>query len=351
MFYMGTDKIDVEWIKEEESQEPDSGQLRKECADETEYGKSGVQAEDGVGPEGGVGPEDGTDPEDDMGKERFELLRESGRCYLTCTLKEDCEEEAAMLAHNRPDGYLAVTRKSINGQAKLFFDITGKQSLLRCYEKKKLSYEELAALLLSVKSGLDRVEEYLLSEDGLVLSPAYLYRNMNGRQLYFVYLPSLPGLFAQHIRELARFLMGHVDYGEDLAVELAGQFFRYTEAENFSMTVFLEENRSIFEHSAPEKGQEEQEEKHSETGMPDRDETEFMEKGEEEPLKGRRMVYAGAAAVLIAACALPKLAWLLVPAGICAGVAAGILPGRMGRAQQKLLKKEREVYLFSEEQT
>lgn len=148
---MGTDKIDVEWIKEEESQEPDSGQLRKECADETECGKSGVQAEDGMGPEGGVGPEDGADPEDGMGKERFELLRESGRCYLTCTLKEDCEEEAAMLAHNRPDGYLAVTQKSMNGQAKLFFDITGKQSLLRCYEKKKLSYEELAALLLSVK--------------------------------------------------------------------------------------------------------------------------------------------------------------------------------------------------------
>lgn len=336
---MGTDKIDVEWIKEDESQEPDSGQLRKEGAEEIEYGKSGVLAE------GDVGPEDGADPE------RFELLREGGRCYLTCTLKEDCEEEAAMLVHNRPDGYLAVTRKCMNGQAKLFFDITGKQSLLRCYDKKKLSFEELAALLLSVKSGLDRVEEYLLSEDGLVLSPAYLYRNMNGKQLYFVYLPSSPGLFAQHIRELAHFLMGHVDYGEDLAVELAGQFFQYTEAENFSMTVFLEENRTYFEHSAPEKGQEEQEEKLSEMGVPDRDETEFMEKGEEEPLKDRRLVYAGAAAALLAAYALPKLAWLLVPAGICAGTAAGILPGCMGKARQKLLKKEREVYLFSEEQS
>lgn len=331
---METDRIDVEWIKEE-AQEPDDGRLRKECAGDTEYEKSKVQAEN------------------DADAQEFMLLREGGRCYLTCAIKENCGDEEMMLVDNKPDGYLIAARKSMNGQARLFFDITGKQSLLRCYEKKKLSFEELAALLLSVKSGLDRIEEYLLSEDGLVLSPAYLYRNMSGKQLYFVYLPSLPGSFAQHIREFARFLMSHVDYGEDLAVELAGQFFQYAEAENFSMTVFLEENRSYFERSTSEQRQEEQEEGLSKTGMSKQEESEYAEKGAEEPVKNRRLVRAGAvtAAAFFAAWALPDMRWLFVPAGLCAGTAAGILPGWMGRAQQKLLKKEREVYLFSEEKT
>lgn len=331
---MGTDMIQVEWI-EEERQEADGRIMKEEGAVDAEYEKKNTRAGDITG------------------MQEFGFLREGGRCYLTCPSESSCEDEEVMLANNKPDGFLIVTRKSMNGQAKLLFDITGKQSLLRCYEKKKISYEELAALLLSVKSSLDRVEEYLLSEDGLVLSPAYLYRNMSGKQLYFAYLPSPADVFAQHIRELARFLMDRVDYGEDAAVELAGQFFQYTEAENFNMTVFMEENRSYFERSGMEKDQEEQAGEELEAGVLKPDETGSVEEGEGQPLKEKKPVRTGAAiaaGALLAAWALPKMAWVLIPGGMCAGTAAGILPYWKGRAKQKLLKKEREIYLFSEEQ-
>lgn len=331
---MGTDMIQVEWI-EEERQEADGRIMKEEAAADAEYVKKNTRTGDTAG------------------MQEFGFLREGGRCYLTCPSESGCGDEEMMLADNKPDGFLIVTLRSMNGQAKLLFDITGKQSLLRCYEKKKMSYEELIALLLSVKSGLDRVGEYLLSEDGLVLSPAYLYRNMSGKQFYFAYLPSSTGVFAQQIRELARFLMDHVDYGEDAAVELAGQFFQYTEAENFNMTVFMEENRSYFERSGMEKDQEEQAGEELEAGVLKPDETGSVEEGEGQPLKEKKPVRTGAAiaaGALLAAWVLPKMAWVLIPGGMCAGTAAGILPYWKGRAKQKLLKKEREIYLFSEEQ-
>ncbi|MBD5481880.1 MAG: hypothetical protein HDR15_05020 [Lachnospiraceae bacterium] len=336
---MESDTIEVEWLEETEPEEGVAGITEAECLDVT--GRS-----DAVGQFGAAGQKEGSkQPE-------FAQVREGGRTYLLCDCGDVCDDEEAMLADNRPEGLLPVAKRSMNGQIQLSYDITGKQSLAGCYGKKAIAFEALCAMLLSVHSCLNRMEEYLLSEDCLVLCPAYLYTNMGGRQLYFVYLPAPGGAFSERIRELAQFLMEHADYEDERAVALAGQFYQYTEAENFSMTVFLEENNVYFEE--PDTGKEQDEQADDmpveEGQLPQ--ESGYPAETEERQENGKRWRLLGpAAAAMIGFAAwqawqVPWNAQARIPAGICAGIAAGIGLRYIGWAKRTLAKKEREIFFM-----
>lgn len=289
-----------------------------------------------------------------FGTAEFAQIREGGRTYLTCACETICDDEEAMLADNRPEGLLPVMKKHVNGRLQLFYDITGKQSLTGCYGKRAITYKELGTLLLSVQSCLNRTEEYLLSEDCLVFEASYVYTNMAGGQFFFAYCPAYRGTFAEHIRELAHFLMEHVDYQDERAVALAGQFYQYADAENFSMTVFLEENRAYFEEADTAKERDDQEGEGQAVLEWERqvqeEGTELQETGGRQE-KGKRSGLIGLAAIAAAGLAVwssPQNAQILIPAGICAGIAAVILSRYFKWAGRTLAKKEREIYLISQ---
>ena len=231
---MDSDTIQIEWLKEQETNESSSGAKALEAEQETNESDSGAGA-----------PE--AEREEQQNQTGFMPVRRGGRTYLTCDGGSFCEDEEAMLAANHLEGCLAVRKQCVDGQIRLSYDITGKQSLSACYGKRAAAFQELRMLLLAVRSCLYQTEEYLLSEDHLVFCADYVYTNVTGRRFYFVYLPSFTGTFAEHIKELASFLTEHVDYQDERAVALAGQLYRYADAENFSMAVFLEENRVFFE--------------------------------------------------------------------------------------------------------
>lgn len=368
--------IEVEWIKEAEEKAEAETKEKKETKKEAGE-KTG--AETGFGPKAGVviktaSEDPDADGERNRGSQngenrdcgerpkpkqkqtaeepRFQQVREGGRTYLRCVCEAFCSDEEAMLADNRPEGLLAVTKRCVNGQMQLLYDITGRQSLSGCYEKKTISYDELCGMLLSVHSCLNRMEEYLLSESGLVFCPAYLYTNMAGRQLYFVYLPAMGGGFAEHIRELAHFLMEHVEYEDERAAMLAGQFYQYTAAENFSLTVFLEENRGYFEKADTKNEEDGQESERSdcEWQMREEDGNQKMAGGQQDGQdRGKSPVLIGliaAAAVFAAAWSLSWHTRTLLPAGIFAGIAAGRSVWYTGWARRTLEKKEREIFFI-----
>ncbi|MCM1103848.1 MAG: DUF6382 domain-containing protein [Clostridium sp.] len=331
--------IEVEWLKEPREAETEYGKNMAESEAELEK----ETAERGAESEGQAGLPEETG---------FTQVREGGRTYLRCVCESFGGDEEAMLADNQMEGLLNVAKKCINGRTQLSYDITGKQSLSGCYEKKAIAYSELCAMLLSVHDCLNRMEEYLLSEGSLVFSPAYLYKNLTGGQLYFVYLPAQRDGFAEHIREFASFLMEHVEYEDERAAALAGQFYQYTEAENFSLTVFLEENRAYFEGTEVQK--EEGEQTDDRSGQEWRMQEENRDGNEaawqqEMQDSGKRPVLIGlivAAIVVFIAWSLPWNAQTLIPAGILAGAAAGMGVWYPGWAKRTLEKKEREIFFM-----
>lgn len=343
---MESDTIQVEWIEETEPEEGIAGITEEECLD-------AAGRFDAAGGLDAVGEFDEAGLKKGSKQPEFAQVREGGRTYLLCDCGDVCDDEEAMLADNRPEGLLPVAKRSVNGQIQLSYDITGKQSLSGCYGKKAIAFEALCAMLLSVHSCLNRMEEYLLSEDGLVLCPAYLYTNMGGRQLYFAYLPALGGTFSEHIRELAQFLMEHVDYEDERAVALAGQFYQYTEAENFSMTVFLEENSVYLEEPDTRKEQDDRtDDMPVEEGQIGQ-KSAYPAETEEWQENGKRWKLLGlsaAATIGFAAWQAWQAPWSAqarIPAGICAGIAVGIGLRYIGWAKRTLAKKERDIFFMN----
>lgn len=366
------DTIQVEWVDETGQDEETTEVSENERLDELRSGQP-----DGSGSEqtGAAKPEraEGSNPEREGEFETagFAQTREGERTYLTCVCETVCDDEEAMIADNRPEGLLPVVKKYVNGQMRLFYEITGKQSLSGHYGKKAISYKELGMMLLSVHSCLNRMEEYLLSEDCLVFCPAYVYTNITGGQLYFVYIPSPRGTFAGRIRELAHFFMEYVDYQDERAVALAGQFYQYTDAENFSMTVFLEENRAYFEEADAKKEQKDQEGEDG-NALAEERQTQGAEDDWQEIKrqleKRKHLVLAGLCAIAVSVFAVcpfdqatvwssgqvaarssAQTAQTLLSAGVCAGAAA-VFFGYRRWAKRTLVKKEQEIYLFSAEE-
>lgn len=322
---MEADTIQVEWLTEaKQAQETARSEQGKTCK-ETEP----AQKEISKMPE-------------------LTQAREGGRTYLLCACEEICDDEEAMLADNRPEGLLAITKKCVNGRMQLTYDMTGKLSLAGYYEKKEIGYGGLCAILLSVHCCLNRMEEYLLSEDNVVFCPSYVYTNMSGRQLYFVYLPIVRGTFSEHIRELAHFLLEHVDYQDERAVALAGQFYQYAEAENFSMTVFLEENREYFEEADKRKEQGDQaDDVPAEEGWMKEDG--YPPEREERQGKGKQAACIGLAVTAMIGLMAWPFSWnpqMLMSVGVCAGVAAGVIFWYIRWARRTLAKKERELFFI-----
>lgn len=349
---MGSDTIQVEWIEVTEPEEGLAGIKEAEHLDAT--GRlDAAERLDATGQLDTAGQSDAAGQKEGSRQPEFTQVREGGRTYLLCDCGDVCDDEEAMLADNRPEGLLPVAKRSVNGQIRLSYDITGKQSLSGCYGKKAIAFEALCAMLLSVHSCLNRMEEYLLSEDSLVLCPAYLYTNMGGRQLYFAYLPALGGTFSEHIRELAQFLMEHIDYEDERAVALAGQFYQYTQAENFSMTVFLEENIVYFEEPDARKEQDDPaNDVPAEEGQLGQ-EPGYPAETEERQENGKRWKLLGSAAAAMIGFAawqawqVPWNAQARIPAGICAGIAVGIGLRYIGWAKRTLVKKEREIFFMN----
>lgn len=349
---MESDTIQVEWMEEAKPEEGTTGITEAECFNVAgQFDAAGRL--DAVGQFDAAGQFNAAGQKEGFSQPEFAQVREGGRTYLLCDCGDVCDDEEAMLADNRPEGLLPVAKRCVNGQIQLSYDITGKQSLSGCYGKRAIAFEALCAMLLSVHSCLNRMEEYLLSEDGLVLCPTCLYTNMGGRQLYFAYLPALGGAFSEHIRELAQFLVEHVDYEDERAVALAGQFYQYTEAENFSMTVFLEENIVYFEEPDTRKEQDDRaDDVAAEEGQLPQ-ESGYPAETEDRQENGKRWKLLGpAAAAMIGIAAwqawqVPWNAQAGIPAGICAGIAAGIGLRYIGWAKRTLAKKERDIFFMN----
>lgn len=323
------DILDVEWLGETAGSDEDAK------AEPGRDGQTGQEQEAGQ-------------------KSRFLVIREGSRTYLVKACRAEREDEETMIADNRPESLLSVSVRYRNGQPCHYYDITGKQSLSHCYEIKNIGWEELCTMLISVGSCLDRTEEYLLSEDRLLFEPEYIYTGIDSRPLWFVYDPLLEGTFAQHIRELARFLMERVDYRDERAVTLSCQFCKYTDAENFNMAVFFEENASFFEPDIRSEEASCEDESSIRSAEDGEEKTDSLPKPDRARGIRRYFAVAGLFTAALIGCAAwtsPKNAPVLIGSGICAGIAAIFVHGYNRWAGRVLLRKEREVYqIYSQEQ-
>ena len=154
---------------------------------------------------------------------KAECIRDLNRKYLVMTDESD-GYQTEMLIRNRAEGFIPVKKIAWDNEIRLYYDITGKQSLDKGFVKRKISYEELSELLYSISSQVKECKRLFLDVSGIVLSPEYIYMDLSNDRFYWIFYPC--NRDPHEVMELAEYLLEHIDNGNHAAVRTVYELYR-----------------------------------------------------------------------------------------------------------------------------
>lgn len=125
-----------------------------------------------------------------------------------------------ILLENQVPGLLPCKMQRINGKEYLYYEITGSQSLENLYEKGKFDKDTLKALFLQIATALERLDEYLLNRDFLLLNPTYVYKNLDKDIYYFFWFPEQKNTIEQEFCILTEYLLPKIEHKDKGAVTI-----------------------------------------------------------------------------------------------------------------------------------
>lgn len=170
-----------------------------------------------------------------------EYLREMRQNYLMIEADE-CQEksyEVKMMMENSIEGLLKFRMKKMDNRCKFCYEITSKQPLSRLLETAAIGETEIRRLLLGVIQTLTRLEDYLLTEEQLLLDPDYIYVDSEGYQPFLCLIPGKKGNFPEEFNLLLQFLLDKVDHQDKEAVVLVYGLYRESLKENYGLDNLL----------------------------------------------------------------------------------------------------------------
>ena len=147
--------------------------------------------------------------------------------------------EQKMLEQNQIDGILRFQVRQKDEEVRFFYEITSKQPLSRLLEGQTIQAEQIRALVFGIARSLDHMEQYLLSENSVLLTPEYLYVEPESLKVWLCLVPGLERDFPEDYSRLLEYLLGKVDHKDKESVVLAYGLYQETRKENYGMEDIL----------------------------------------------------------------------------------------------------------------
>ncbi len=147
--------------------------------------------------------------------------------------------ECRMLSKNAIDGVLSFQLRQIDDEIRFYYEITSRQPLSRMLESHPVRERELRQLILGIAGVLDRMEQYLLREDIVLLEPEYIYVEPETFRIWLCLVPGLDRDFPNDYGKLLEYLLGKVDHQDKESVVLAYGLYQETRKENYGMDDIL----------------------------------------------------------------------------------------------------------------
>ena len=142
--------------------------------------------------------------------------------------------QVRMLMANELKGFLTCKVHQMDGKLLFYYDITSRQSLETIFEHQKISCGVLEKILSSMVDGLNTVKSFLLSMDGFLLDPRFIYMSPDREQVWFCYLPGNPEPLARQLREFSEFLLPRLDNSDRRGVVMGYAFYQLTIRESLT---------------------------------------------------------------------------------------------------------------------
>ena len=141
-----------------------------------------------------------------------------------------------MVAENKIKGLLDCQERYINGEILLYYEITSKQSIYHIYDGKRFGMEELGSFFVQLKVVNDMLQKYLLDGNCLILSPDYIFQDIETGEYTFLYYP---GSDESSLSKLMDFFISRVDSEDMEAIEAVYKIADLINREQFVMDEVL----------------------------------------------------------------------------------------------------------------
>lgn len=136
-----------------------------------------------------------------------------------------------MLAYQQIEGILPLEIQIINNHAYFNYEITAKQSVFNLFEKTVLSMERIRRLFINLIDTIERSFDYLLVPDDFLLSPEYIYLDINTDMPFLSYLPGYQKNIKDQMSNFIEYIMNKVDYNDKEAVLLIYRLYAVSKEE------------------------------------------------------------------------------------------------------------------------
>lgn len=174
---------------------------------------------------------------------------------LKCSEEQQTDTyQRKMLAANPMKGLLKCQERHVNGEMLLYYEITSRQSLASIYEGRSMGLEVIQQFFLGLKLVNDTLQKYLLDDRGLVLSPEYIFRDLETEEFFFLYYPEN---HEENLSRLMEFFMDKVDNENAEAVETVYRIADLIHREQLVLDEILEWLNDTIDDNYCEKRQEE----------------------------------------------------------------------------------------------
>lgn len=142
--------------------------------------------------------------------------------------------EYRMLESNNIDGLMKLHINRTDSEAKLYYDITALQPLSRILEFRHIGAEEIRNIVFNIVKTISGMCRYLLSEEGISISPDYIYADPETLKLSLCYMPGLESGFCENLSELFSNLLSKIDHNDHEGVVLAYSLYQESLKEDYS---------------------------------------------------------------------------------------------------------------------
>lgn len=153
----------------------------------------------------------------------IELIRNQNHNYACIRLTEEQlhAHERSMLLYNHVPCLLPLNMRYVDELLQVEYDTSGMQPLQVFFLYRRLTEKQIVWLIRELRKAQDELLEYMLSPDGLVLEPDYVFVDPSKMRIYFCYQPGMRAHVEENIPALLQYVLDHVDYTDQKAVALA----------------------------------------------------------------------------------------------------------------------------------
>ncbi len=173
----------------------------------------------------------------EAGKPEISYRRELRQNYLMIAADENLAErfEARMLAGNTIDGLLKFRVRREDDRLWFCYEITSRQPLSRLLERTAITAMQIRRLLLGIAQTLTRMEDYLLSENLILLDPEMIYMDPAEFQPGLCLMPGYEGNFPGEFSRFLQFLLSRTDHADKEAVMLVYGLYQESLKDNYGL--------------------------------------------------------------------------------------------------------------------